>query len=157
MNKVVSLEEAINLSNKLRNHGKTIVLAGGCFDILHQGHLVYLESAKRQGDILFVALESDENTQRLKGKGRPVNNQETRASALSMLGYVDYVIFLSSLVSDWEYYQMTVNLSPNIIAITKGDPKEKEKRKQTAALGAKLVTVTKRLTQFSTSQILLQQ
>ncbi len=67
MNKIISTEQAIKLSEKIRNEGKTIALAGGCFDILHIGHIEYLANAKKHGDVLFVFLESDENIKKIKG------------------------------------------------------------------------------------------
>ena len=62
-----------------------IVLVGGCFDILHLGHVVFLEKAKKEGDVLVVLLESDEKVRFLKGKGRPVHTQSERAEILSAL------------------------------------------------------------------------
>ena len=149
MGKVIKLEEAIKVSNELRDQGKTIVLVGGCFDILHLGHKIFLEKAKKQGDALFVALESDENVQRLKGKDRPINNQEARAANLANFDNVDYVILLPVLISTEDYSSFTKKLSPNVIAITEGDPKQAEKESQ-----GKVVVVTKHLADFSTTKIL---
>lgn len=153
MKRIIDLHEAEKLVKEFKTQGKTIVLAGGCFDVLHRGHLVYLENAKRQGDVLFVALESDETTQRLKGKTRPVNNQKVRAHALATFNFVDYVILLPSLASDSEYFQMTKALSPGIIAITKGDPKRKVKDEQASLVGGRVITVIKRLKEYSTTKL----
>lgn len=157
MGKVVKLEEAIRISEELKKQSKTIVLAGGCFDVLHQGHKIYLEMAKIQGDILFVLLESDENVEKLKGKGRPVNKQKRRAELLSKLTIVDYVVLLPPLGKDEEYFKITKKITPSIIAITEGDPKQKEKEKQARAVGGRVVVATKYLKDFSTTKLLKKQ
>jgi len=82
------------MAAEVQNHhpGKTIVFTNGCFDILHAGHVRYLEAAKQLGDILVVALNGDASVRELKGEGRPLNSQEDRAEVLAALGAVDYVI-----------------------------------------------------------------
>ncbi len=77
---------------KWKKEGKKIVFTNGCFDILHAGHVDYLEKAKALGDILIVGLNSDESVRRLKGKDRPVNLQEHRKRVLEALKPVDMVI-----------------------------------------------------------------
>lgn len=153
MGKVTTLEEATEISKKLRSQGKTIVLVGGCFDILHGGHLTFLENAKAQGDVLLVALESDENVRRLKGKNRPINNQQNRATNLASLDVVDFVILLPRLISNKGYFAMTKKISPDIIAITEGDPKQTEKEIQAKAVGGKVVVAIKYLANYSTTRI----
>ena len=76
---------------RLRNRRKRIVFTNGCFDILHAGHVDYLERAKGYGDVLIVGLNSDQSTRRLKGRGRPVNSAKDRARVLSGLESVDCV------------------------------------------------------------------
>lgn len=153
MGRVLTLEEAIKASHKLKRQGKTTVLVGGCFDILHKGHFVFLKQAKKQGDILFVALENDENVARLKGSNRPINPQQKRAQALTASDTVDYIILLPTLRTDEEYFSLTQNFSPTIIAVTEGDPKRKQKEEQAKAVGGKVVAVTKRITQYSTTKL----
>jgi glycerol-3-phosphate cytidylyltransferase len=75
-----------------RQAGKRIVATNGCFDILHIGHLRYLEESKKLGDILVVGLNSDTSVKSLKGASRPINNQADRAELLLGLKPVDYVI-----------------------------------------------------------------
>lgn len=77
------------------NNGKKIVFTNGCFDILHIGHIRYLEQASKLGDVLVIGVNSDASVQRLKGEGRPVNPQEERAELLASLTFVDYVIIFS--------------------------------------------------------------
>ena len=72
--------------------GKKIVFTNGCFDILHRGHVTYLNQARDLGDLLIVGINSDESVKRLKGPERPVNMLEDRAYVLSALKSVDYVI-----------------------------------------------------------------
>jgi rfaE bifunctional protein nucleotidyltransferase chain/domain len=83
--------EAIAAANAARNCGKRIVFANGCFDILHAGHVRYLEAARTLGDILIVAVNSDEQTRRLKGEGRPLLSQDQRAEIVASLEAVDVV------------------------------------------------------------------
>ncbi len=77
---------------RLRAQGKKLVFTNGCFDILHCGHITYLEFARRQGDALCVGLNSDDSVRRAKGPKRPVNNQHDRAAVLAALRSVDYVV-----------------------------------------------------------------
>jgi rfaE bifunctional protein nucleotidyltransferase chain/domain len=92
---VVSLEKARALREQAASQGKRVVFTNGCFDLLHVGHVRYLQEAKEQGDVLFVGLNDDESTRRVKGPGRPYVNQEDRAELLAALRYVDYVVLFS--------------------------------------------------------------
>lgn len=73
------------------------MLANGCFDLIHVGHIRYLSESKGQGDILVVALNSDSSVHRLKGKGRPILNEDERAEIISSFDCVDYVTFFDEL------------------------------------------------------------
>jgi len=75
-----------------RQRGRRVVMTSGCFDILHRGHIAYLNRAKTLGDILVVGLNTDETVRRLKGAGRPVNTVDDRAQVLAALSCVDHVI-----------------------------------------------------------------
>lgn len=92
MREPVKREDLQALLAKLRQEGKTIVTTNGCFDILHVGHVRYLEETKKFGDVLIVALNSDASVRRLKGEGRPINNENDRAEVLNALKSVDYVV-----------------------------------------------------------------
>ena len=83
---------------------KITVLAGGCFDVLHPGHIVFLEKAKKAGDYLVVLLESDKKIRKLKGKGRPVHSQKERAEILSALKSVDSVVCLPYMENDFKWH-----------------------------------------------------
>jgi len=73
-------------------HGKKVVFTNGCFDILHLGHVEYLSKAKDFGDVLVVGLNTDASIKRIKGENRPINNNETRATILASLSFIDFVI-----------------------------------------------------------------
>jgi len=89
---IKTLEEIALLSEELKKRGKKVVFTNGCFDILHVGHVKYLEEAKSYGDILILGLNSDVSVRRLKGPTRPVNSENDRAYILASLEAVDYVV-----------------------------------------------------------------
>ena len=78
--------------DRLRAEGKTLVFTNGCFDILHAGHVTYLQFARAQGDALCIGLNSDASVRRNKGPTRPVVSEENRAKLLACLRFVDYVV-----------------------------------------------------------------
>lgn len=90
--KTVTRNEAAELAQELKDRGKRVVFTNGCFDILHAGHVRYLQAARELGDCLIVGLNSDASVQRLKGPQRPVNHQQDRAEVLSGLAAVDFVV-----------------------------------------------------------------
>jgi rfaE bifunctional protein nucleotidyltransferase chain/domain len=96
-NKVVSREQLVEHVREERMAGRTIAFANGCFDILHVGHIRYLESAAREADVLVVALNDDDSVRRLKGEGRPILSASDRAELVAALRCVDYVVIFSEL------------------------------------------------------------
>jgi D-glycero-beta-D-manno-heptose 1-phosphate adenylyltransferase len=88
----LSRTEARAWRDRLQAGGRTVVFTNGCFDILHRGHVTYLEFARAQGDALVVGLNSDTSVRRAKGEGRPVNGQDDRAFVLGALRAVDAVV-----------------------------------------------------------------
>ena len=90
-NKRKTLRQLKAIVERLRRQGKRIVLANGCFDLLHVGHVRYLEGAGRLGDLLIVAVNNDAMVRRLKGPGRPLMKQQDRVALVSAVGGVDYV------------------------------------------------------------------
>ncbi len=92
MNRILDRKEASQLIKELKNQGKRVVFTNGCFDILHVGHLRYLNEAKECGDILVVGVNSDISVSRLKGSTRPINNEVDRAEMLAGLKAVDYTV-----------------------------------------------------------------
>jgi rfaE bifunctional protein nucleotidyltransferase chain/domain len=91
--KIVALEYLLDKLRARRSRKEKIVFTNGCFDILHPGHIAYLEEARALGDLLVVGLNSDSSVRRLKGPQRPINPQEDRAIMLAGLASVDYVTF----------------------------------------------------------------
>ncbi len=90
--KIKNLKELKNIINRLKYRGKKIVFTNGCFDILHYGHIKYLEDAKKKGDILVVGVNSDSSIKRIKGAARPIVNQRDRLRIIAALESVDYVV-----------------------------------------------------------------
>lgn len=153
MKKILNINEAIEKSEELQKKGFKIVLAGGCFDILHTGHITFLKNAKNQGDFLFVLLESDETIKKLKGGNRPINIQKDRATILAALKMIDFVVLLPELKSDNEYDDLIIRLEPNIIAVTKGDPNRFHKERQAKLTNAKLIEVVEKISDQSTTRL----
>src|SRR5947209_18541284 len=96
----MTLEEAVALADRLRAERKRIVLANGCFDLLHVGHVRYLRAARRLGDVLFVGINSDAAVARLKGRGRPLMPAAERAEILLSLREVDHVVVFDDDTAD---------------------------------------------------------
>jgi len=93
MNSIKSIKEIKEIRNRLKQENKKVVFTNGCFDLIHSGHVDYLVKAKELGDILIVALNSDQSVKRIKGDKRPILKQEERAFIVSNLKPVDYVTF----------------------------------------------------------------
>ncbi len=91
MEKIESLDNLKNIVQELKKKNKSIVTTNGIFDILHIGHIRYLKQAKKLGDVLIIALNSDSSTKKIKGPKRPLNNEKDRAEALAALECVDYI------------------------------------------------------------------
>jgi len=122
---------------------RKVVLVGGCFDILHLGHIRFLKEAKSFGDYLVVALENDETTKKLKGPGRPIHNQHERREILESLRFVDEVIALPEMKDAEDYKDLVTRVRPSVIAITEGDSIKDIKEKLAESVGAKLVEIKK--------------
>jgi D-beta-D-heptose 7-phosphate kinase / D-beta-D-heptose 1-phosphate adenosyltransferase len=89
---ILNEEQVLQAANEARAQGKRIVFTNGCFDILHAGHVTYLQLAKQLGDILIVAVNTDDSIRKLKGENRPINHLEHRMMVLAGLGVVDWVV-----------------------------------------------------------------
>lgn len=95
----------------LRSQGLRVVFTNGCFDILHRGHVEYLAKAADMGDVLVVGLNTDASVRRLKGDGRPVNNEEARALVLASLSFVDAVV----LFDEDTPYELIKAIHPDVL------------------------------------------
>jgi rfaE bifunctional protein nucleotidyltransferase chain/domain len=93
--KIVSLEEALVLVNNWKLQGETIVFTNGCFDIVHIGHVDYLEKARNLGSKLVLGLNTDDSIRRIKGEKRPIVQENARARIMAALGFVDAVILFN--------------------------------------------------------------
>jgi len=150
MARIVNLQE---LKTFLPRKGEgRIVLTGGCFDILHLGHVRFLSEAKKMGDYLFVLLESDKKVKQLKGKNRPIFAQEERAEMLSALSSVNLVILLPVIENDSNYLNLVMKIKPDIIAVTENDPLLEKKKAQAKRSGAELKVISSKKT-LSTSKL----
>ena len=156
MDKILNINQAISTARKLRDQGKTIVLAGGCFDILHKGHILFLKAAKKQGDMLFLLLESDRNITKRKGEGRPLNSQKNRASVLSTIEDIDYIIPLTGVTKDKEYDRIMGKIKPDIVAMTRGDKQIGKRTKQCELFGIELKLVIDKIGNSSTTALINQ-
>ena len=118
---IKSFEEIEILAKKLHDKGKKIIFTNGCFDILHAGHVKYLEEAKRYGDILILGLNADSSVRKLKGPTRPINNQDDRAYILASLESVDYVVIFEEETP----YELIKLIQPHVL-VKGGDYEGKE-------------------------------
>lgn len=132
---------------------KKTVLVGGCFDILHYGHLQFLKAAKEAGEYVIVALESDEFIKNKKRK-EPIHSQVERAEILAALKYVDAVLTLPLFEKEENYVDLVKALNPTIIAVTEGDPYLEKKKAQAEMIGAEVKVVTPHVKGLSTRKII---
>jgi rfaE bifunctional protein nucleotidyltransferase chain/domain len=94
--KIVSYADIREIASAYRTLGRSIVFTNGCFDILHAGHVTYLEEAARQSDILMIGLNSDRSVATIKGQKRPVINERHRARVLAALEFVDHIVLFDA-------------------------------------------------------------
>ena len=100
--KIKTLNELIRIVHKLKSENKKIITTNGVFDILHYGHVKYLEDAKKLGDVLIVGVNTDKSVKENKGDKRPINNEKSRLSVLAALKSVDYAfLFDEKEPSSW--------------------------------------------------------
>lgn len=151
MLKIIKWEEIRNYKNLWQD--KKVVLVGGCFDVFHYGHLKFLQQAKKRGELLIIALESNLFIKKRKGK-LPVHSQLERAEILSSLTLVDFVIILPYFKNDRNYFQLVKMVNPKVIATTQGDTQLMNKKHQASVVGAKVEIVTPLIKKFSSSKII---
>jgi len=139
MGKILTLEEVIEELKEHREEGKKVVFTNGCFDILHAGHVHYLNECKKLGDILVVGINSDNSVKRLKGKNRPVLPLEMREYLLSNLCSVDYVVPFEEDTP----YNLIAAIKPDVL-VKGGDWKEEQivGRDIVKSYGGKVLTIS---------------
>lgn len=148
--KVQNLPRLRKILDRERRRGKKIVLTNGCFDLLHLGHLKTLQSAKRHGDILVVALNSDASVRQLKGKGRPILPARERAQMLAAFSCVDYV----TIFSNKRPFGVIRALRPHV-HVKGGDysPNDLPEKKLVESVGGKVI-VAPLIPKHSTSRVI---
>lgn len=110
MGQIVKRENIAKLVRTLQQSGKTVVTTNGCFDILHVGHVRYLQETKRFGDYSIILLNSDKSVKLIKGENRPINNELDRAEILCALSCVDYVV----LFDESSPMELLAEIKPNV-------------------------------------------
>ncbi len=154
MEKIISSIKLASFRKKITK-GKVVVLATGVFDLLHAEHIRFLKKAKITGDILIVGVESDKRVRKNKGKGRPVNDQNTRANYLSNLKTVDFIVILPSTLATKQGRELFIKaLRPNIYAVSSNTPFIEEKQRIITKFGGKLKIVHLHNPKISTSLLL---
>ncbi|HKB90676.1 MAG TPA: adenylyltransferase/cytidyltransferase family protein [Opitutaceae bacterium] len=133
--KLLSLSDAISTRERLRTAGKKIVLTNGVFDLLHTGHLYYLQQARALGDALFICLNADASVRQLKGPTRPIQSEIERAYALGALTCVDAVIIFREkrLVPEINALKPDVYVKAGDYTLEKLDPDERAALEQARA------------------------
>jgi D-beta-D-heptose 7-phosphate kinase/D-beta-D-heptose 1-phosphate adenosyltransferase len=118
--KIVSLAELSFIVPHLKAQGKRVVFTNGCFDLLHVGHIKFLEESRRRGDVLVVAVDTDDSVRRVKGEGRPVLEERERLRMLAALAAVDYVTLFESS----QLPEILQNLKPDVLTKGSNYPEE---------------------------------
>ncbi len=136
--KILPLEVLVKVRHELRKEGLKVVFTNGCFDILHAGHVRLFREAKKQGDVLIVAINEDESVRRLKGKSRPIFPLAERLEILEAIEDIDY---LTSFPEDTPQ-KIIATLLPDVL-VKGGDwkPEEVVGRKEVEAAGGRVVIV----------------
>jgi D-beta-D-heptose 7-phosphate kinase/D-beta-D-heptose 1-phosphate adenosyltransferase len=109
--KIKERKELLRIIKNLKAKGKRVVFTNGCFDLLHLGHVRYLEEAKALGDVLVVGVNSDSSVRKLKGPKRPILPEEERTEILSGLGCVDYI----TIFNEADPLKLITSLKPNLL------------------------------------------
>jgi len=133
INKILSIQDLPSMRKRLKN--KTIVLGTGCFDILHIGHLYFLQQASEQGDILIAGINSDRSIKVMKGKDRPIIRENERAQLIAAFDCVDYVF----IYDDTTAKDCILSLRPHVFAMGEGSVNDyPDERDATEKVGARL-------------------
>ena len=138
INKILPLARAYELVDELKQRGQQVVFTNGCFDLLHPGHVRVLEAARRLGDVLIVAINSDRSVRALKGPGRPLQPEAERAEILAAMAAVDYV----TIFDDESVLGVVARMLPNVL-VKGGDwgPDQVVGRAEVEAAGGRVVQI----------------
>lgn len=111
MAEIIPINKIKELSSKLKKEGKVIIFTNGCFDIVHAGHIDYMEKAKALGDVLIVGVNSDNSVKRIKGEKRPIVNLDNRLRLLKGLKVIDYLCVFEEDTP----LELIKNIGPNVL------------------------------------------
>jgi len=150
LKKLYSLSQLKKIIQEHKKRGQKVVLANGCFDLIHLGHIRYLKESKKKGDILVVALNSDSSVRVLKGKGRPILNQKERAEIISSFSFIDYITFFK----ENNVEKVLLALKPDIHAKGSDYSEETVPEKETVKGYGGSITITGGPKIRSTSQLI---
>jgi D-beta-D-heptose 7-phosphate kinase/D-beta-D-heptose 1-phosphate adenosyltransferase len=149
-NKIKSLDELKEIRAKMKQMHEKVVFTNGVFDIIHRGHVEYLEKASKMGDCLFIGLNSDQSVAGIKGEGKPIVKQEDRAVVLAALYFVDFICFFNEDTPR----EIIKSLSPDVLV--KGSDYQLNEivgRKEVEEAGGKVVAIPLS-PGFSTTQLI---
>ena len=150
---IYSIETIAPICHDLRSKNYKLVLATGFFDLLHKEHINFLQKAKAAGDLLIVAVESDERARKIKGEGRPIETQTVRCQKIAP--YADFIIALPPDFDHFEAYDSLMSaVRPQIYAISSHTDHQKSKAFLVEKYGGKLLVVHEHNPEISTTQII---
>lgn len=140
---------------KFRKQGKTIVFVNGCFDLLHFAHVLFLEKAKKFGDVLVVGISSDKVIKMVKGKNRPIYPEKVRAGLVASLASVDLVVIMKEkLEQGIDFHRLIEKIRPKVMVLEKGNSAIPATKALIEKYGGKLYLMGRQHPHISTSQII---
>jgi len=152
LKKHYSLSQLKKIIKEKKRKGKCVVLVNGCFDLIHVGHIRYLKEARRKGDILVLALNSDTSIRKLKGEGRPILNEKERVEILSSFSFIDYI----TVFKEKNVKKVLLALRPDIHAKGSDYTEETVPEKETVKSYGGEIAITGGPKVKSTSQLIKQ-
>ncbi|MFH1392447.1 MAG: adenylyltransferase/cytidyltransferase family protein [bacterium] len=140
--KIKSYQEIVRISARLKKQNKKIVFVTGCFDIMHFGHIIFLNYAKKQGDVLVIGLGSDKTIKKLKGPIRPILNEKLRSRMLAAIEIVDYVIISKEKLINYniDFSVLIAKIKPDVFVVPITDKKLDYKKSLVGKYNGKLKT-----------------
>jgi len=138
--KIKNYRELGIIADKLHKAGKKIVFTMGSYDVLHMGHILFLEQSKKSGDILIVGIGTDETIKRLKGPSRPIYPEKLRAAMLAAIEFTDYITALTEKMKNEkdDYSKLLSIIKPGVFTLIAEDSAKKETGKICRKMGIKL-------------------
>lgn len=151
-------DPVIEVVKTAHNHGQSIVLVTGVFDILHREHEIFLKKAKEVGEVLIIGIESDARVRTLKGEGRPVNSATQRLATLEALAIADAVFVLPEQFNQPTHRrQLLMEIKPDVLAVSSHTDHLEAKRQLMAEIGGVVKIVHQHNPEISTTKLLSDQ